>query len=65
MQVRFKSLDHLEKPFIFAYSQLINPEIIQQVKETGFDGYVNGQILPSMLQMVIREHIDKYAKTAI
>ena len=59
MKLRFKALEILERPFIFAYSACINPEVISKTNEVGFDGCLPG-LGAEDFKGTIKQHIDPY-----
>lgn len=55
------ALDNLNRPFIFAYSQLVNDEVKAKTVKSGFDGCIDGRLNPHELQLVIHGQIDPFA----
>ena len=64
-RVNFMALDNLQRPFIFAYSQLVNETVRENTLQSGFDGCIVGRLNPQELQIVIHEQIDPFASKVI
>ena len=64
-KVSFRTLDRLDRPFIFAYSALVDNETISKTKDAGFDGCLETKLGPTELQQVINDHIDNFAQKVI
>lgn len=52
-KVKYHSLNLVKKPFIFAFSALITPEIEQQAKDTGFYGCLESPLSISDINNII------------
>ena len=48
-RVSFRALDKLERPFIFAYSALVNDDVQKKTKECGFDDCIASKLGPDEL----------------
>lgn len=59
-KVKYWSLDSLRRPYIFAYSALINNQIRERTTEAGFDGCLSAPISVQDLQDLKKNYIDKY-----
>lgn len=64
-RVSFRALDKLERPFIFAYSALVNDDVQKKTKECGFDDCIASKLGPDELQDVIHQQIDPFVEIVI
>lgn len=62
---RYKILDERSRPFIFAFSALINDRVIAQINTAGFDGYVENKLTKVELEEIIQDYIDTYINIQI
>jgi hypothetical protein len=60
-KVRFMALDKRKRPFVFAYSMLVDERVEKKSKEVGFDCCINSRLGPNELHEVIHTYIDTFA----
>jgi hypothetical protein len=57
MNTSFNSLNGMKRPFIFAYSALVNNEVTEKTKQSGFDGCLD-KLNAVEFQMVVKVYLD-------
>ena len=58
--VKYRALDNLKRPFIFAYSAHVTQDILQKTKTAGFDLCVDSPISKAMCENLIDKYADKF-----
>lgn len=59
--LRFKSLDRMKRPLLFAYSALTNEEVKVKAKEAGFDSYIENRLSKGELIEIMHQWVESFA----
>ena len=60
-KVRFKSLKHLNRPFIFAYSAFVNQAVIEDTLKYGFDKCIEAPLNFTKIEQLFNDYLEHYS----
>lgn len=64
-KLKYNALSLKKVPFIFAYTALVNDDIVNQTKEAGFDECFLSPLTNQKVELIVKEFIDKTCQKII
>ena len=58
---RYEALVYLKRPFMFAYSAMVNNKVIEKAQQSGFEECIDAPLSKAKIENVINDYINMYA----
>lgn len=58
---RYEALVYMKRPFMFAYSAMVNNKVIEKAQQSGFEECIDAPLNKIKIENVISDYINMYA----